>query len=108
MKITTLLLGISFLLSPALAFAGPHGKMGPMAEPTKEERTQMVEMHTKMADCLKTDKLMADCHKEMMDSCPLAKNGKCPMMAMGPMGAHHGKMPHDMKKPAGKDKETGK
>lgn len=63
---------------------GPSAGPGPgmMKEPTKEERQAMVDMHTKMAECLKTEKPMADCHKEMVDSCPMAKEGQCPMMGM--------------------------
>lgn len=88
------------LLAIAFTFSGSvlagHHKGGPMKEPTKEERTAMSAMHTKMAECLKTEKPMADCHKEMMDSCPMAKEGKCPMMAHG-----HG---HDQHPPMKKDK----
>lgn len=72
-----------FMMSP-LAFAKHHEKM---PEPTKEQRTKMADMHSKMAECLKSEKPMKDCHKEMMDSCKEAHDGKCPMM-----GGHMGKM----------------
>lgn len=88
------------VLSPFALAHGDHGKGhgSMMKEPTKEERTQMATMHTKMAECLGTEKPMADCHKEMMDSCPMAKEGKCPMMAMGHGPGHaHGKAGKMMK-----------
>jgi len=94
------ILALAFLFSGA-AIADHH--KGPMKEPTKEERTAMSAMHAKMSECLKTEKPMADCHKEMMDSCPMAKDGKCPMMAHGHGPGHHGPMKKDMK---GKDKKT--
>lgn len=85
----TIVLALSLCFS-GFASADHHGKM---PEPTKEERAAMAEMHTKMAECLKTEKAVSDCHKEMMDACPMAKEGKkCPMMAM-----HHGGH-HRMKK----------
>lgn len=99
------LLAISLLFSfGALADHHGHGKHmgGPMKEPTKEERATMATMHTAMAECLKTEKPMADCHKAMMDSCPMAKEGKqCPMMAMG---MHHGHMMKEKGMMKGKDK----
>ena len=85
-----LIVAILFSLVSPMATAGHHGKTGhggAMKEPTKEERTQMATMHTQMAECLGTDKPAADCHKEMMNSCPMAKDGQCPMMEMG----HHHK-----------------
>ncbi len=108
----TVIAAIVFSFLSPMAFAhGDHGKGhgpgGAMKEPTKEERTQMATMHTKMAECLGTDKPMADCHKEMMDSCPMAKEGKCPMMAMmhHPQGGPKGK---GMDKGKGKDKKAEK
>lgn len=48
---------------------------------TKEDRQKMADMHTKMAECLKSDKSMSDCQSEMMKSCKgmMGKEG-CPMM----------------------------
>jgi hypothetical protein len=77
--IKTALIVISFLLAPVLA----HAHKDAMKEPSKEERVQMADSLTKMADCLKGEKPAADCHKEMMAACPMAKKGACPMMAMG-------------------------
>lgn len=52
---------------------------------TKEDRQKMADVHTKMAQCLNSDKPLSDCRKEMMDSCQgMGKDG-CPMMGMGHM-----------------------
>lgn len=63
------------------------------AEPTKEMRSQMAQMHEKMATCLKSDVSFSECHQEMMTNCPMMKNGNCPMMGSGMhMKDHHGNM----------------
>ncbi|MGE3759937.1 MAG: hypothetical protein AB7H97_19375 [Pseudobdellovibrionaceae bacterium] len=53
------------------------------AEPnvSKEDRQKMADMHTRMAECLKSDKPMRECHSEMMKGCRgmMGKEG-CPMM----------------------------
>jgi len=54
-------------------------------------------MHTKMIECLKSNKAIPDCHQEMMQACAAIHGGSCPMMGMmgegkGMMGK--GKMPH--------------
>jgi len=48
---------------------------------SKDDRQKMAEMHTKMAACLKSDKPMSECQKDMMSSCRqmMGKDG-CPMM----------------------------
>lgn len=43
-----------------------HG-MGMGAELSKEERAKFAERHDKIAACLRSDKPMADCHKEMRE-----------------------------------------
>lgn len=91
MKNVILSLSMLCFLAPVAALANHHD--GAMKEPTKEERTQMVDLYSKMADCLKTEKPMADCHKEVVASCPMAKAGKCPMM----MGHHHADGEHGKK-----------
>jgi hypothetical protein len=58
-------------------------------EPSKEARQQMAAVHQKMADCLKSDRPMAECRSEMMSSCRTMMGEKgCPMMehAGGGMG----------------------
>jgi hypothetical protein len=56
----------------------PHS----MPEPSKDQRAKMAEMHEQMATCLRSDKPMADCHKQMMENCPMGKDGSCSMMGM--------------------------
>lgn len=73
-----LLLSATLILS-STAFAAPKGKMKEMS---KEDRAKMAEMHTKMADCLKSDKDMSECHKEMKDHCN-EMGDQCMMMMMG-------------------------
>ena len=51
------------------------------AKVSKEDRQKMAEMHTKMAACLKSDKPMSDCQKDMMSNCKeMMGKGGCPMM----------------------------
>lgn len=63
-------------------------------EPTAEQRQKLAAMHEKMAACLRSDRPVRDCHKEMMDTChDMGKD--CPMMrghGPGPMGDHHERM----------------
>lgn len=62
---------------------------------TPEMKKDMADMHQKMADCLRTDKSMQDCHGEMIKDCQGAKaSGHCSMMdgMMGKGGMKHGKM----------------
>ena len=63
---------------------------------TKEDRTKMADMHTKMADCLKSDKEMKECKQVWMDSCK-EMGDKCGMMSK-----HH----KGMKGKKGKDKSA--
>ncbi len=76
---------------------------------TPEMKKSMADMYQKMADCMKTDKLMQDCHKEVMKDCPVAKaTGSCPMMdgmkgMQGMKGMKHGKMDHGSMKDMNKD-----
>ena len=52
-----------------------HSAMSP------EMKKDMADMYQKMADCLKTEKSMQVCHKEVMKDCPVAKaTGHCPIM----------------------------
>jgi hypothetical protein len=49
--------------------------------PSKEMREKMAAVHQKMADCLRSDKAVAECHSEMQKSCTtmMGEEG-CPMM----------------------------
>ncbi len=85
------ILAVAFI-SPVTGVAAPAAKAKPMMameEPSKEVREKMVTMHEQMVVCLKSDKKFSECHQQMMNSCPMMKDGKCPMMM------HHGL---DMKK----------
>ncbi len=61
-----------------------------------ELKRDTAEMYSKMGECMKTDKSMEQCQKDIMKDCPVMKKmGHCPLMeGMKPM---NGKM-HDMKK----------
>jgi len=76
MNIKKILLLSATLVLTSTAFAKTKAKS---VEWTKEDRAKMAEMHTKMADCLKSDKDINECHKEMRDSCS-EMGVNCPMM----------------------------
>ena len=81
------------LISITFVFAG--SVFAAETNMSKEDRQKMSDMHTKMATCLKSDKPMSECQKDMMGSCQkmMGKDG-CPMMKdMGAMMGH-GKMNH--------------
>ncbi len=85
----------------ALACAPPASAQQPA--PSKEMRAQMATIHEQMAACLRSDKPIADCHAEMVQSCQ--KVG-CPMGAMGmgpgPKGSHGGMMQSQPQSPPAK------
>jgi len=57
--------------------------MSPAAqEPTmsKEQREQMAVAHERMAQCLRSDRSFADCHKEMRAACKQMGPQGCPGM----------------------------
>lgn len=101
---TTFVLASLFAVSTAsLALAAdnkktkaPPADKKPHMEMTAEQRQKMAEVHEKMAACLKTDKSIDDCHKEMAGSYKDAMGGKegCPMHMghgkHGKHGKHHG------------------
>jgi hypothetical protein len=75
------------LLSVSPAFAAEPEKP---SDPTPEARQQMAAVHQKMAECLRSDRPIAECRAEMMRSCHemMGERG-CPMMGstgggMGP------------------------
>ncbi len=84
-KIAGFLSMVALLGNVALA-ADSSSKSGKKPEPTKEQRQQMAELHENMATCLKSDRLVSECRKEMMQACKetMGKDG-CPMMG-GKMG----------------------
>jgi hypothetical protein len=76
----------------------------PMSEPSKAQRTKMAEMHAQAAECLNSDKSFDECRQQMMDNCPMADDGGCPMMGMHKM-PHWGKMKSPDEKPKAKVKK---
>jgi hypothetical protein len=71
----------------ALAAEPPSGVP---AAPSKEQREKMAAMHEQVAACLRSDKPIADCHKEAMKHHQqmmgmMGKDG-CPMMDTKPSG----------------------
>ena len=72
-----------------------------------EVRKDMADMYQKMANCLRTDKSVEDCQRQIAKNCPVvAKTGQCPieqgMGHMGPRGMRPEGMgpmtgPHEMR-----------
>ena len=95
LKVGTLvtLLGLALGSSAALTAEAPSGRQPPL---TKEQREKMATIHEQMATCLRSDKPIADCHKDAMKSCQdvMGKDG-CPMM--DGMGGMHGMRDHRMR-----------
>jgi hypothetical protein len=101
MKLFTITMTLLFAVSTNFAFAANKSKskgMTPMAEMTTEQRQEMATAHEKMATCLRSDKSMEDCKKDMMQTChTMMGKGGCPMM--GKMQGMMGKgMMHDQEK----------
>jgi hypothetical protein len=82
----------------ALAMAGPARaaepkKAAPPPAPTAEQRQQMADIHQKMADCLRSDRPIAECRKEMATACHDTLGATaCPMMGQGAGGMGPGMM----------------
>lgn len=98
---SSLLLFCAVSLLSIQTFAQPANEkkpLAPMTEPSKEQRAKMAEMHAQAAECLKSDKSFEECHKQMMENCPMARDGSCPMMGSRMM--HH----KGMMKPVEKQK----
>jgi len=76
----------------ALAWPGPVRAADPKpakppAAPTAEQRQKMADIHQKMAECLRSDRPIADCRSEMAAGChDVLGAGACPMMGKGPGG----------------------
>jgi hypothetical protein len=88
-----LTLAIGMIASGAHAGDNSSGGKMSMKSMTPEQRLEMASMHEKMAQCLRSDKPMEDCHKEMMKSCEEKMGqGACPMMGHHDhkMMGHHG------------------
>lgn len=53
------------------------------ATPTAEERESMAAMHEKMAQCLRSEKSIRECHEDMEKSCKENMGGRGCMMGHG-------------------------
>lgn len=102
-KIIALFFTLSLLSSLSLAEEGKKPK-----EPSAEDRKKMAELHQKMADCLKSDKPIQQCHEEMKKSCK-EMGDHCPMgHHPGRMhGGHHMKGGHHGDHAKGEHQEEG-
>jgi hypothetical protein len=83
-KFISVIATTSLLLSVSVTVFGAE-KMKPMdkgvtMETTIEQRQKMAMMHENMATCLRSDKPMDDCKKEMMKSCEDSMGKECKMM----------------------------
>jgi hypothetical protein len=89
-------------IAALVLWAGPvHAadpkKPTPPPAPTAEQRQKMADVHQKMAECLRSDRPIADCRSEMATAChDVLGADACPMMGkgrggMGP-GMGHGMM----------------
>ncbi len=91
MKTTIAAMILLSITSYSTAFSADKNKT---IEMTFEQRQKMATAHENMATCLRSDKKIEDCRKEMMQSCQetMGKDG-CPMM-----GKMHGMMGKGMMK----------
>lgn len=100
----------SCLLAASLATVASASTAFGAAPPSSDSkmchqmREQMAVMHEQAAACLRSDKPMAECRSEMMQSCQKMMGGRCKMMMgmhMG-MGQHMsdcGMQPHNSQRP---------
>ena len=94
-KIVTGLLAFAMLSTTPVWAAGKGDSPKVNAQAVSPElKHEMAEMYTKMGACMKTDKSMEQCQKDIMKDCPVAKKtGHCPLMeGMMPMMGDHSKM----------------
>ncbi len=89
---TSAALGAAVLWA-SFAWAAPPPPAG-IAAPSREMREKMAEVHDKMAACLRSDKPIAVCHREMMQNCRAALGvRRCRMMQRRGMGMGMGMGP---------------
>ena len=93
---------------PKPAPVGDHSKDKKSTEMTPEMKTDMANVYQKMADCLRTDKSLADCSHDAMKDCPVVqKSGHCPINeGTGPMMGKP--MKHPMRHMGGMDMKPAK
>ena len=88
--VTVMIIFVGLTGTPALA-AEKSKTQGTDAKVTAEQRQNMAAVHESMAACLRSDKPMEGCRKDMMQSCNdmMGKNG---CLMMGQIGKMHGAM----------------
>ncbi|MGZ3787871.1 MAG: hypothetical protein ACXVLQ_05075 [Bacteriovorax sp.] len=97
MKMTMATMTILMALASTTVFGADKAKAPAkkkMVEMTQEQRQNMASAHEKMATCLRSDKPVEECRKEMMQSCQdtMGKDGCSMMGKMHEMGGMmHGK-----------------
>jgi len=79
-------------LASALPALAADPEKGAPSKPSPEVRQQMAAVHQKMADCLRSDRPIAECRAEMRKSCHeiLGERG-CPMLGPGGGGMGSGR-----------------
>lgn len=83
----------------AVSVAFGAGASSDHSAPSRQMREQMAAMHEQAAACLRSEKPIAECRDELMQSCRKMKKmmggHDCAMMGTGMMGMGMGKrMPH--------------
>lgn len=85
----SLIATLALILGASAAFAADPPAPG-HSGPSKEQREKMATIHEQMAACLRSDKPIAECHKEAMKRCQdVMGKEECPMMG----GMHRHMMP---------------
>ena len=97
LKIATYLIACAIASTGAVSASAADKKAPAKASQqtmTPESKRDMAEMYTKMGECMKTDKSMEQCQKDIMKDCPvMKKSGHCPLMeGMKPMMGDHSGM----------------
>ena len=73
----------SFILLAAGATIAAEPPPTDATGPTKEIRDKLATLHEQLANCLRSDKPIAQCHTEMMKSCQDMFGAQgCPMLRM--------------------------
>lgn len=83
MKNFIILTSMIFAMSAIQVSAADNKSKKDRPAPTAEEREKMAATHEKMAQCLRSDKPMKDCHEEMAKACKENMGGKGCMMGHG-------------------------
>lgn len=80
---------LSLSVAASITWAADAPAKSAMA--AKESREAMAQAHEKMAACLRSDRDVSECRKDMMASCKQIESMDCPMMKGGMKKHPHGK-----------------